>query len=120
MQFRTHTYHFLTITGLVLALLASVLLVWSVEVEAWPGVTAQNVIVCRDKATYQQAVKMLMAEDWTAIARLIVAGRCADWDGGTAVEVEGISWGTVQVRRRGQVQTWWTAYEMIQSAQTKR
>lgn len=98
-------------------LIVGCMLLW-----AWPlvAVGSESRVInmttpgCDSKDTYHQAVRILVAQDWEAFARLMLAGRCTSLKQGQQVYLEDVTWtGLSQVRIRGKTQRWWTSTEFV-------
>ena len=74
----------------------------------------KGIFVCDTKDTYNQAVDMIRQQDWNAIDRLVLSGRCTQMSKGDVV-VENVTslTGLVRVHPRGKTTSWWASAEEI-------
>ena len=71
--------------------------------------------VCDTKETYRQAVDMMKQQDWSAVTRLVLSGKCTQINKDDVVYVEDTTslTGLVRVHPRGKTAMWWTSAEEV-------
>ena len=52
-------------------------------------------IGCDTKETYDRALKMMLNDDWEAVSRLVLSGKCIQLNKGEIVYLDDSSWGIV-------------------------
>ena len=74
----------------------------------------KGIFVCDTKDTYNQAVDMIRQQNWNAIDRLVLSGRCTQISKENVV-VENVTslMGLVRVHPRGKTTSWWASAEEI-------
>jgi hypothetical protein len=75
----------------------------------------KGIFVCDTKDTYSQAVDMIRQQNWNAVDRLVLSGRCTQISKGDIV-VENVTnlTGLVRVHPRGKTASWWASTEEVQ------
>ena len=74
----------------------------------------KGIFVCDTQDTYNQAVDLIRQQDWNAIDRLVLAGKCTQISKGNVV-VENVTslMGLVMVHPHGKTTSWWASAEDI-------
>ena len=74
----------------------------------------KGIFVCDTKDTYSQAVDMIRQQNWNAVDRLVLSGRCTQISKGDVV-VENVTnlTGLVRVHPRGKTASWWASTEEV-------
>jgi hypothetical protein len=74
----------------------------------------KGIFVCDTQDTYNQAVDMIRQQNWNAVDRLVLSGRCTQISKGVVV-VENFTslTGLVRVHPRGKTISWWASAEEI-------
>jgi hypothetical protein len=74
----------------------------------------KGIFVCDTNDTYNQAVDMIRQQNWNAVDRLVLSGRCTQISKGDVV-VENVTslTGLVRVHPRGKTTSWWASAEEI-------
>jgi hypothetical protein len=74
----------------------------------------KGIFVCDTKDTYNQAVDMIRQQNWNAVDRLVLSGRCTQISKENVV-VENVTslMGLVRVHPRGKTTSWWASAEEI-------
>ena len=83
---------------------------------AFAGIIGQmkGIFVCDTQDTYNQAVDMIRQQNWDAVDRLVLSGRCTQINKGDVI-VENVTslTGLVRVHPRGKTTSWWASAEEI-------
>jgi hypothetical protein len=74
----------------------------------------KGIFVCDTQDTYNQAVDMIRQQNWDAVDRLVLSGRCTQIHKGDVV-VEPVTslTGLVRVHPRGKTTSWWASAEEV-------
>jgi hypothetical protein len=74
----------------------------------------KGIFVCDTHDTYNQAVDMIRQQNWNAVDRLVLSGRCTQISKGDVV-VENVAslTGLVRVHPHGKTTTWWASAEEV-------
>ena len=75
----------------------------------------QGPFLCDTKATYNQAVDMMMQHNWDTVARLVLSERCTQLRKGdlTSVKDVPILAGSVKIHPHGKTVSWWASTEAV-------
>ena len=74
----------------------------------------KGIFVCDTQDTYNQAVDMIRQQNWDAVDRLVLSGRCTQITKGDVI-VENVTslTGLVRVHPRGKTTSWWASAEAV-------
>jgi hypothetical protein len=96
--------------------IAVLLLSWVFVDAAFASIIGQmqGIFVCDTKDTYNQAVDMIRQQNWNAVDRLVLSGRCTQISKGDVV-VENVTslMELVRVHPHGKTITWWASAEEV-------
>jgi hypothetical protein len=75
----------------------------------------QGPFLCDSKATYSQAVDMLLQHNWDAVARLVLSERCVQLSKGNLASVQEVPLlaGSVKLHPHGKTVSWWASTEEV-------
>jgi hypothetical protein len=74
----------------------------------------KGIFVCDTKETYKQAVDMIRQQNWDAVDRLVLSGRCTQINKGAIVVENGASLTElVRVHPHGKTTSWWASAEEV-------
>jgi hypothetical protein len=115
-SYRNHWVILIFIEGKVLKTIAVLLLSLVLVNSALASIIGQmkGVFVCDTKDTYNQAVDMIRQQNWDAVDRLVLSGRCTQISKGDVI-VENVTslTGLVRVHPRGKITSWWASAEEV-------
>jgi hypothetical protein len=75
----------------------------------------QGPFLCDTKATYNQAVDMMMQHNWDTVARLVLSERCTQLRKGDLASVQDVPIlaGSVKIHPHGKTVSWWASTEAV-------
>ena len=75
----------------------------------------QGPFLCDTKATYSQAVDMMMQYNWAAVARLVLSERCTQLSKGDLASGKDVPIlaGLVKIHPHGKTVSWWASTEAV-------
>ena len=75
-----------------------------------------NIPACVDNQSFSDSFDMIIAKDFSALAQLILSGKCIVLDEGETVYFQDTALlkGQVKIRKRGETNSYWTLNEAVE------